>query len=87
MRLDAAEASRIVASSSSLEVGRDADRFLIGIEEGLGFQDEEYMDLEPNLLVVQVRRARDLVALDANLSGEHTSDPYVKLTCDGIEHR
>ncbi|CAN0523101.1 unnamed protein product, partial [Ectocarpus sp. 8 AP-2014] len=40
-----------------------------------------------NLLVVKVRRGRGLRGLDVDLMGEASSDPFVKLTCDGVEHR
>ena len=60
---------------------------MVGIEDGPGDEDEEYAELDPNLLVVRVRRGKDLRGLDVDLMGEASSDPYVKLVCDGVEHR
>ncbi|CAN0458325.1 unnamed protein product, partial [Hapterophycus canaliculatus] len=47
----------------------------------------EYAESDPNLLVVRVRRAKGLIGLDVDLMGEASSDPFVRVTCDGVEHR
>lgn len=74
--------------SSAIQAGMDMDRYVLGIEDGPGYENEEFADQVPNLLVVRVMRARGLVAMDTSLAGgEDTSDPFVKLTCDGVQHR
>lgn len=85
LRLDPSETNAFM--SPAMRAGRDIDSYVLGIEEGLGYEEEGFADQDPNLLVVHVRKARDLVPLDINLQGNDSSDPYVKVTCDGVEHR
>lgn len=70
-----------------MQAGLNVDNYVVGMEDGLGYEEEGFSEEEPNMLVVRVRRARALVAMDSNLGGVGTSDPYVKLTCEGVQHR
>lgn len=86
IRLDAEESNRIfTAGAAGLE--GEAQGYVVGVEDGPGYEDEEYADLEPNLLVVRVLRAKGLSGLDTNVMGEATSDPFVRLLCDGVQHQ
>lgn len=69
---------------SAIQAGRDVDRYLKGMEEGLGDQLQEFANAKFNFLTVRVWRARGLKNVDR---GQDISDPYVKLICDGIEYR
>lgn len=86
MRLDEEEANRIFYSGAPGPEGEGLG-YVVGIEDGPGDEDEEYAESDPNLLVVKVRRGKGLRGLDVDLMGEASSDPFVKLTCDGVEHR
>lgn len=86
MRLDEEEANRIFYAGAAGPEG-EGDGYVVGIEDGPGDEEEEYAEADPNLLVVRVRQGRGLRGLDVGLTGEPTSDPYVKLICDGVEHR
>ena len=86
LHLDAEEANRIFYAGAAGPEGEDSG-LVVGVEDGPGDEDEEYSELDPNLLVVRVRRAKDLRGMDMALSGTYTSDPFVRLACDGVEHR
>lgn len=82
VRLDTAESSRIL--SAAIHAGKDVGRYLEGMEEGLGDQLQEFAGAQFNFLKVRVRCARGLKNMD---DGDDISDPYVKLMCDGVQHR
>ncbi|CAN0435809.1 unnamed protein product, partial [Ectocarpus sp. 12 AP-2014] len=86
VRLDEEEANRIFYAGAAGPEG-EGEGYVVGIEDGPGDEDEEYAESDPNLLVVKVRRGKGLRGLDLDLMGEASSDPFVKLTCDGVEHR
>lgn len=86
MRLDEEEANRIFYAGAA-GPGGEGGGYVVGVEDGPGDEDEEYAELDPNLLVVRVRRGKELVGLDLDLRGGASSDPYAKLVCDGVEHR
>lgn len=85
--LDAAESNRIFSAGAAGPEG-EGQGYVVGVEDGPGYEEEEFALLEPNLLVVRVRRAKDLKGLDVNITGDgFTSDPFVKIVCDGVEFR
>lgn len=84
--MDAAEANRIFSSSVNVGPEDEGLGYVVGVEDGPGDEDEEYAEMDPNLLIVRVRRARELSALDVHIIGDATSDPFVRLACDGVEH-
>ena len=86
LHLDAEESNRIFYAGAAGPEGEDRG-LVVGIEDGPGDEDEDYKELEPNLLLVKVRRAKDLRGMDVDIRGGHTSDPFVRLACDGVEHR
>ena len=92
IRLDAAESNRIFSATAAAAGGGGGpedggEGYQVGVEDGPGWENEECKELEPNLLVVKVRQARGLPGLDTALIGESLSDPYVRLICDGEEHK
>ncbi|CAM9701229.1 unnamed protein product, partial [Scytosiphon promiscuus] len=86
LMLDPEEANRIFYAGAAGPEG-EGEGYVVGIEDGPGDEDEEYAESDPNLLMVRVRRAKSLIGLDVDLMGEPSSDPFVKVTCDGVEHR
>lgn len=86
LHLDEEEANRIFYAGAAGPEG-ETEGTIVGVEDGPGDEDEEYAEYDPNLLLVRVRQGKGLMGLDVDLMGEPTSDPYVKLVCDGVEHR
>ncbi len=86
LRLDEKEANRIFYAGAAGPDG-EGEGYVVGIEDGPGDEEEEYAEADPNLLVVRVRQGRGLQGMDVDLMGEATSDPYVRVVCDGVEHR
>eukprot|EP00752_Nemacystus_decipiens_P012046 g10680.t1 len=74
LRLDEEEANRIFYAGAAGPEG-EAEGLVVGVEDGPGDEDEEYAELDPNLLLVRVRRAKSLIGLDVDLMGAPSSDP------------